>query len=60
MMVIHKQEVIIMKNIIYHLKTKLVKTVGVKAKLVTKNRQHVRVYCNYSNDYYGDQICQSK
>jgi len=39
-----------MKNIIHNL----------KAILSTNTGKTARVDCNYSNNYYGDQVCQCK
>jgi hypothetical protein len=39
-----------MKNIIHNL----------KAILSTNARKTARVDCNYSNNYYGDQVCQAR
>jgi len=31
----------------------------IKAVLKVENKQYEQVYCNYANNYYGDQHCQA-
>ncbi|KGJ96858.1 hypothetical protein GAB14E_1326 [Colwellia psychrerythraea] len=47
-----------MKNIINHIVSTVINTFKSKLKLTSTKK--TGLICNYSNNYYGDQYCQTK